>query len=125
MEGVAFSLRHCFEAANGLPTDPVWLTGGGAENELWRQIIADVLGAPIIISNASDQGLWGASCIGRAAIAGDDPCEMAKRSQARHTNNPNMKNHAQYTQAYQRYLGILNAIKPVWDLPNIGEFSKL
>lgn len=117
MEGVAFSLRHCFDAINGLPNEPVWLTGGGAKNDLWRQIIADVLGVPIFISDTSDQGLWGAACIGMASLNGNDPCQIAKRNEIPYMTTPDMDKHAQYTQAYLHYLAIISASKPIWDLP--------
>ena len=61
MEGTALSLRHCFEEETGLPTEPVQLTGGGSRNASWCQIIADVIGEAVLVSHASDQGLWGSS----------------------------------------------------------------
>ena len=79
--------------------------------------------SPIIISDASDQGLWGAACIGKAALTGKDPCEIAKRDEAKTVINPDLKKHMQYGDAYNRYLAIINASKPIWDLPNSGEFE--
>lgn len=79
MEGAAFSLRHCFEEEGGLPTAPVQLTGGGARNAVWCQIIAEVMGQPVLVSSASDQGLWGAAALGASAAGLGDAISLASR----------------------------------------------
>ncbi len=50
MEGVAFSLRDSLEIMVALGTNPtqVRATGGGARSPLWRQLLADVFGRPIV-----------------------------------------------------------------------------
>ena len=46
LEGVAYSLRDCFELVNtiGDSIDRLYLIGGGAENRLWSQIICNAIG---------------------------------------------------------------------------------
>ncbi|PSR25958.1 MAG: xylulokinase [Sulfobacillus benefaciens] len=51
MEGVAFSIRHVWDTINPnneLDPENVIVTGGGAQSSLWLQILADVLGRPIV-----------------------------------------------------------------------------
>jgi len=50
MEGVAFSLRDSLEIMVALGTNPTQIraTGGGARSPLWRQLLADVFGRPIV-----------------------------------------------------------------------------
>ncbi len=51
MEGVAFSIRHVWDTINPnnqLDPENVMVTGGGAKSSLWLQILADVLGRPIL-----------------------------------------------------------------------------
>jgi xylulokinase len=50
MEGVAFSLRDSLEIMVALGTNPTEIraTGGGARSPLWRQLLADVFGRPIV-----------------------------------------------------------------------------
>ena len=67
MEGVAFSLRDSLEAMRELGTSPqeIRITGGGARSDLWRRILADVLGVPIA-RTATDEG----PAYGAALLAG-------------------------------------------------------
>jgi len=53
MEGFAFALKHCYEQAN-FSLKRVVITGGGAKDKLWRQIICDVLGLPLEYVSNSD-----------------------------------------------------------------------
>lgn len=49
MEGVAFALRDCIEVAgaSGVKIEKSLICGGGAKNEIWRTIVANVLGIEI------------------------------------------------------------------------------
>ncbi|MGH2461279.1 MAG: xylulokinase [Chloroflexota bacterium] len=62
LEGVAFAFRSVVERERevGLALDDIRLTGGGAENELWVQIMADVLNAPLTIVEP-EEGARGAA----------------------------------------------------------------
>lgn len=60
LEGVAFGLRDFFESMRG---DEVRLTGGGARSALWRQIVADALGVPVVVAD-------GDAATGAAMLAG-------------------------------------------------------
>lgn len=113
MEGTAFSLRHCFEAEGGLPDAPVQLTGGGAQNAVWCQIIADVMGQDVLVNPASDLGLWGAACIGRAALTGEDAIALSQRqgSITRYRSDPSA--HAAYRDPYTRYTLLSEAMQAV------------
>ncbi len=58
LEGVAFSLRDCFELVKsfGESIEQLYLIGGGAKSQLWSQIVCDVMGRnlskPVIQSAA-------------------------------------------------------------------------
>ena len=67
MEGVAFSLRDCLELMRQIGTAPTEIraTGGGARSDLWRQLLADILGCRIL-RTVSDQG----PAYGAALLAG-------------------------------------------------------
>ncbi|KPJ88476.1 MAG: hypothetical protein AMS17_05275 [Spirochaetes bacterium DG_61] len=66
LEGVAYSLRDCFEVfkMNNVHVRKVRLIGGGTKSSLWCQIISDVLGMEVFLS-----ARHGAD-IGSALIAG-------------------------------------------------------
>ncbi len=114
MEGAAFSLRHCFEAEGATPSEPVQLTGGGARNALWCDIVADVLGVPVIVSPLSDHGLWGAACIGAAAAGKGNACRLAARDEHGWTHEPDAERHAVYNGAFKRYAAVSEASRPIW-----------
>lgn len=62
LEGVAFAFRSVVERerAIGLEVDDIRLSGGGARNPLWVQIMSDVLGEPLTVVEA-DEGARGAA----------------------------------------------------------------
>jgi xylulokinase len=67
MEGTAFALRDAQEI---MKASSVRVTGGGMKSPVWRQIIADVLGIPVITVNTSDEGAAYGSAILAAVGAG-------------------------------------------------------
>ena len=103
MEGTALSLRHCFEEEAGLPVETVQLTGGGSRNASWCQIIADVVGQTVLVSDASDQGLWGAACIGASAAGFGDPVALARRDTQFTRYDPDAVRHRDYGEVFSRY----------------------
>lgn len=103
IEGTGYSLRHCIEDEGGLPDGPIQLTGGGSKNEVWCQIIADIVGQPIQTSSASDQGLWGIACIGASAIGLGEAVHLSKRHEELRTYRPDNTRHQQYDTLFQRY----------------------
>ena len=113
MEGAAFSLRHCFVSQGGLPTEPVQLSGGGSRNAIWCQIIADIMQQVVIVSDASDQGLWGAACIGAGAAGLGDPVMLAKRAEDHVTYRPDPTNGPLYDRAFARYQVLSDATRAV------------
>jgi xylulokinase len=66
MEGVAHDVRQTLDiiAELGVPIERVHLAGGGAASEVWREIIAGVLGRPVFPTRVRD-----ASALGAAALA--------------------------------------------------------
>ena len=70
LEGVAFGLKDSFTLINqaGLPDHfQVRISGGGAKSPVWQQIIADVLGAPLVNINTTEGGAFGAAILASVA----------------------------------------------------------
>jgi xylulokinase len=66
LEGVAFGLKDSFELIqeSGMgPVREVRVSGGGAQSPLWRQIIADVLGAELRTVNTTEGAAYGAAIL--------------------------------------------------------------
>ena len=66
MEGVVFSMRDGLGIMRGLgvPVGGIRATGGGARSPLWRQLQADVYGAPIRRTTADEGPAYGAALVG-------------------------------------------------------------
>lgn len=67
LESAAFEVRWALENLwdTGIPTDDLWVAGGATQSPVWPQILADVTGAPISIT---DYAYW--SALGGAMLAG-------------------------------------------------------
>jgi len=66
LEGVAFSLRDCFELVRETSPEPLRdlrASGGGTNSALWRQIIADVLGVPLSATRTAEGVATGAAIL--------------------------------------------------------------
>src|SRR3989454_5152876 len=69
MEGVAYSLRDALEIIVALGADPeqIRVTGGGGRSPFWRQLLADVLGRPIVRTVADEGPAYGAALLAGVA----------------------------------------------------------
>ncbi len=72
IEGVAFSIRDCFNVFTEMrmPMKRVILSGGGVKDPIWRQIITDVINMPTSIINVSDHSPFGAAILAKFAQEG-------------------------------------------------------
>ncbi|MEM2875469.1 MAG: FGGY-family carbohydrate kinase [Candidatus Bathyarchaeia archaeon] len=104
-EGVAYSLRHNIEVFESMSFEvrKVRMGGGGAKSRVWRQIIADVIGKPVeVTENLSTE------TIGDALIAGMgvgvynlDKVKDVVRIEGE--VKPDMENHKLYTKLFDIY----------------------
>lgn len=121
LEGVAFSLKDCYSIIQeqGLQLDQVRATGGGAKSPLWRQIIADVLGVELVITNASEGPAFGAALL--AGVAGgvypsvQEACAKTVKIVSR--TAPNKELAPAYEKAYEVYKALYPALKPIISRP--------
>jgi xylulokinase len=66
LEGVAFGLRDSLELmlGAGVPQPgEIRATGGGSRSPLWRQVLADVLGAPVVTTSSAEGAAQGAAML--------------------------------------------------------------
>src|SRR5207237_2956841 len=75
LEGTAFALRDAQEI---MKATSVRVTGGGMKSPVWRQIIADVLGIPVITVNTSDEGAaFGSAILAAVGVGAFKTVEQA------------------------------------------------
>jgi L-xylulokinase len=70
-EAAAYSARRSAGLLTGLlgvSFDEAVLTGGAARSQLWPQILADVLGLPVRVSQAPESAAIGAAAMAARAI---------------------------------------------------------
>jgi xylulokinase len=65
LEGVAFALREAMEAleATGVSMTELQLAGGGAVDQNWRQMLADVLGMRLVTAGSESGAARGAALL--------------------------------------------------------------
>ena len=105
LESVAYSLgSHMRLFRNhGLEPDSVIIAGGGTQNPVWMQIVADVIGMPVQVAENWQTASYGDACM--AAIGCGILKDFQQLKQVMPLSSPvlpNMENHA----LYQRYLDI-------------------
>lgn len=118
-EGVALSIRECFDAI-GRPIRAIRLSGGGARSALWSQMIADATGTPVEVPVGSQFGAKGAALLAGVAIGWygsvAEACATTFRLERRHEPDPATR--AGYEDAYRRYrqvsAGCLDAVAPAY-----------
>jgi xylulokinase len=106
LEGVAYEMRVNTEmlARAGVKIREFRATGGGAKNERWNQLKADVLGVPISTIATTEAGCCGAALLGAAAKLGT-PVERLAAEWVRPQTvfEPDSRRHAYYVQQFERY----------------------
>ncbi|MGI9255061.1 MAG: FGGY family carbohydrate kinase [Thermomicrobiales bacterium] len=72
-EGIAYAARHCLDLAGLAPDGAIYMSGGGMKSAGWRQILADVLGKPLLLARQPEVGARGAAMA--ALDAAGIPCD--------------------------------------------------
>lgn len=118
LEGVAFALRDCVEAArsSGLKISSATLCGGGAKSKLWRRIIADVLGAEIMIPEVEQGPGYGAAILAMVAAGEYSSVEEAVKKivKVKERVVPDKKGVALYEKKYKTYKSLYPCLKEVF-----------
>lgn len=124
LEGVSFGLRDSFELIKGAglkKIDHVRITGGGAKNPIWRQIMADVLDTTIYSVDSEEGAAFGAAVLAGAGAGAFDSVEAACE-QAIHLTEETKPggNVSLYADLYQQYRNLYPALKDTFHkLPEI------
>ena len=113
MEGVAFSLRDSLEVMRELGTKPseIRATGGGARSDLWRQLLADILGLPIVRTTTDEGPAYGAALLaGVASGQFKDVAEATAMVRVRaKVDEPNAQRRRIYDEHYAVYRSLYPA----------------
>lgn len=126
-EGVALATLDCYR---NMPIDPqiVYLSGGGANSPVWRQIVADCLGKPVSVPEGSQFGAKGAALIVGVAVGLYRDVRDAVRKTVRTacTCQPDAARSRLYEELYHVYRQMAERQMDLWDMRAriISEASK-
>ncbi|WP_397453466.1 xylulokinase [Pseudomonas sp. NA-150] len=120
VEGTTFGLRYGLDLlrASGIKSEAIRLIGGGAKSAVWRQIVADIMDAPVICTEHSEAAALGAAI--QAAWCWSQQmgqnrslqtlCERCVSLDAESQTQPIAEHVVAYQQVYQRYRTALTAL---------------
>ena len=115
MEGVTFGMRDMLEILRGMkiPVDQIRASGGGARSVFWKQLQADVYGAAVVTTNASEGPAYGAALLAGVGIGTWPSVEAAcaKTISVTQTVRPNRKSVAHYDAAHAVYAKLYGDLK--------------
>lgn len=119
MEGVAFSIKHCLEEfPKSNPSNaPIPIGGGGAQSQIWCQIISDVLNLPVIQLKTSETETLGDMIIAAQSVGIKEITNEYGKELASHGALivPNIDNAKLYNRQYQKYKNIYIHLKDDFD----------
>ena len=121
LEGVAFSLKQVYDLVRSADpsacADEIVLAGGGAKSPVWRQIFADVFGAPVrTVYGSAEGGSFGAALVAGVSVGFWQTLEAAAgviRSESETLPNPGTAEI--YRVQYDIYTRMYDALK--WSFP--------
>jgi xylulokinase len=115
MEGVVFSLYDGLAIMHelGLPLGEVRATGGGGRSPLWRQMQADIYGAPVATLAAEEGPAYGAALLAGvgAGLFADVHAAVERCVRVSSTTEPDSAAQARYRQAYAVYHDLYGALR--------------
>jgi xylulokinase len=102
-EGVAFALRQALDALRDAGHRPACLTlaGGGSVEPMWRQMLADVAGVPLVANDRRDTSARGAALLAAQAAGLPTPKPQPPTGPA---TEPDDATSSAYAEAYARFL---------------------
>jgi xylulokinase len=96
LEGITFGLCDALDLVREAPSagsiQEIRATGGGARSRFWRQMMADVFGAPVAVTTSTEGPAFGAALLGGVAAGAfasvEEACEALVQVRARVTPDP-------------------------------------
>ena len=118
IEGVTYSQKDGLDlvSALGVSVASVRASGGGARSPLWRQILADVFGKPVVTMASQEGSALGAAILAMVATGEYSSVEEACRAivQARDVVQPREEEAKIYAVGHAVYRSLYPALKPLF-----------
>ena len=117
LEGCAFQLRRIAKTLDLSGVEAIVVVGGGAKSPLWVQLIADVMGTPLLVPRVLEAGALGAAILAGVGVGiyGDGVREAARRLvQIVERVEPDPSHHESYGRAYSLFLELERSVGPLY-----------
>lgn len=118
LEGVAFSLLDCkiYLEKKGIILKQAFIIGGGANSNLWRQIVADVLGINLICTENNDSS-FGSAMLAGVAVGFFESGKQAVKicSKINGQTVPDKENNKKYCMMFKKYKAIQKALENIYN----------
>ncbi|MBP3039443.1 carbohydrate kinase [Bacillaceae bacterium Marseille-Q3522] len=113
-EGISFSIKDCLQGVN--KNGRIYIAGGGAKSSVWVQMISDVIGMEVVVSDGNEFAAKGAAMMLGTAVGiyqnYDDAA--AKICNVKLIYFPNHDENLIYEKIYQLYKKIRTVNEPLW-----------
>ncbi len=118
LEGVAFALRDSVELArlSGVKIDKTKVCGGGAKSAIWRKILANVLGIPVVRPLIEEGPSYGGAILAMVAYGeyGSVSEATSKLVKDKDTTLPDEKISKLYEEKYNTFKKLYPALKDIY-----------
>lgn len=115
MEGVALSIKDCLQEIENLET--VYLSGGGAKNKVWAQMIANAVNAKVVITNGQELAAKGAALSAAIMCQENDVAEFSQDEFVKivETYKPEEQRVKLFEELYSIYKSTQKAMEVFWE----------
>jgi xylulokinase len=88
------------------------VSGGGAKSKLWRQILADVIGAPLVSTNSTEGAAYGAALLAAVGAGVYPDAQTACKQTIRTSDATEPSGHTRdYNHPYELFRALYPALK--------------
>jgi xylulokinase len=116
LEGASFAIRHAVEILEegGAEVREVRIGGAAATSRVWNQIIADVLGKPVVNMDEEHTEVLGAAMLAGVAVGayGDYAEAVGRAVRLKERFEPDGQAHAAYDELFPIYKELYPTVKP-------------
>ena len=114
LEGVALEMRLNIQLMreSGIDFKRLIMTGGGARNDRWNQLKADVLGVPLVKSPYEETGCYGASLLARMGVTGESIGQLDNVNFGKEYM-PDSNFTEEYNRKFEQYKRLYRAVRDI------------
>lgn len=120
LEGVSFALRDCVEIAkaNGVKIESTKICGGGGKSRVWRKIVANVLGIPVIRPQIEEGPAYGGAILAMVGCGEYNSVLEATNAliKIKDVTEPDPELVKKYNEKYNTFKKLYPALKEVYKI---------